>query len=362
MILYNHFKRLYLTVFFASLALAAAYAQALPENEMRAHYINVGQANATLLEFSCGAILIDAGAQDDATDLALIKYLKRFFTRRTDLNNTLNLVVITHCHKDHNEGLKNVVSTFKVLNYIDNGARTGSGRTNQKWLEDNATSLGIKYAGYTFEQALSAPGHNGLSNEIIDPLQCSGTDPKISILSGRFAQLPSGWTQHESDKNGNLHSLVVKVEFGQSSFLFTGDLEIKAIRKVLSLYANTNKLTADVWEVSHHGAENGTTPELLRAITPKYAVISCAKWDDGINTPAGSFNTYNYGHPRISTLDALAEKISGNRPPLDSVVAFNGIREKHKKVKIVKNIYSTAWDGIIVIAATNTGSYHFLTL
>jgi beta-lactamase superfamily II metal-dependent hydrolase len=39
-----------------------SFSQMLPENEMRAHYVNVGQANATLLEFSCGAILIDAGA------------------------------------------------------------------------------------------------------------------------------------------------------------------------------------------------------------------------------------------------------------------------------------------------------------
>jgi len=201
-----------------------------------------------------------------------------------------------------------------------------------------------------------------LSNDTIDPLRCNGTDPKITVLSGRFAQLPTGWTQRESDKNGNLHSLIIKVEFGQSSFLFTGDLEIKAIKKVLALYAGTNQLDSDVWEVSHHGAENGTTPELLRAITPKYAIISCAKWDDGINTPPRSFNTYNYGHPRTQTLKYLADNIPGDRPLLDSVVAFDGIRENHKKVKIKENIYATAWDGIIVISATNNGIYKFLTL
>ena len=67
---------------------------------MFAHYINVGQANATLLEFPCGAVLIDAGDQDAKTKQHLKDYLTAFFARRTDLNNTLDLVIITHDHGD----------------------------------------------------------------------------------------------------------------------------------------------------------------------------------------------------------------------------------------------------------------------
>ena len=74
--------------FLASLVLVAGVADA--QEIMRAHYINVGQADATLLEFPCGAILIDAGAQDDGHITSLTDYLTDFFQGRTDLNNTLN--------------------------------------------------------------------------------------------------------------------------------------------------------------------------------------------------------------------------------------------------------------------------------
>lgn len=68
---------------------------------MYTHYIDVGQADATLLEFPCGAVLIDTGAQDNNHIDDLVDYLENFFSRRTDLNNTLNVVFVTHNHIDH---------------------------------------------------------------------------------------------------------------------------------------------------------------------------------------------------------------------------------------------------------------------
>jgi beta-lactamase superfamily II metal-dependent hydrolase len=60
------------------------YSQPSPDNQMQAHFINVGQADAALFEFPCGAVLIDAGAQDTLSKQALIQYLHNFFARRTD--------------------------------------------------------------------------------------------------------------------------------------------------------------------------------------------------------------------------------------------------------------------------------------
>ncbi len=61
---------------------------------MRAHFINVGQADSILLEFPCGAVLIDAGAQGEKHKEHLIEYLDSFFTKRTDLNRTPDVIFV----------------------------------------------------------------------------------------------------------------------------------------------------------------------------------------------------------------------------------------------------------------------------
>src|ERR1700749_3857303 len=75
----------------APLARAAARAVSIDPNEptMSAHFIDVGQALAVLLEFPCGAILVDTGAQDDEHVESLVKYLNDFYSRRSDLDKTL---------------------------------------------------------------------------------------------------------------------------------------------------------------------------------------------------------------------------------------------------------------------------------
>jgi beta-lactamase superfamily II metal-dependent hydrolase len=75
-------KRIVAAFLFAAL-LSALPALSQPAPSMTAHFIDVGQAHATLLEFSCGAMLIDVGAQDDDHEQALIDYLEQFFARRT---------------------------------------------------------------------------------------------------------------------------------------------------------------------------------------------------------------------------------------------------------------------------------------
>ena len=75
---------------------------------MKAHFINIGQADATLLEFDCGVVLVDAGAQtfNNAKSTAkLISYLNDFFDSRDDLSKTIDSILITHNHDDHTESL-----------------------------------------------------------------------------------------------------------------------------------------------------------------------------------------------------------------------------------------------------------------
>jgi competence protein ComEC len=79
------------------------------EMRLRLHLIDVGQGESILLEFSCGAALIDAGGESNeefqSTD-ALLRYLDDFFERRHDLHKRLDLLVLSHPHIDHTRGVK----------------------------------------------------------------------------------------------------------------------------------------------------------------------------------------------------------------------------------------------------------------
>src|SRR5579864_3253147 len=107
----------------------------LPTDEMRAHFIDVGQGSSVLLEFSCGAVLIDAGGEKNA-DFdgvgALRKYLEAFFSRRPDLDRTFALLLITHAHIDHTRGMAMVLNHYRVRRYVDNNLTTGSGGRQQR--------------------------------------------------------------------------------------------------------------------------------------------------------------------------------------------------------------------------------------
>ena len=87
------------------------------EPAMKVHFIDVGQGAATLLEFPCGAMLIDTGAQDQEHVDNLIDYLRDFFTRRKDLKSTLLQVTTTHPHIDHTMGLQRMALLIGTLRF-----------------------------------------------------------------------------------------------------------------------------------------------------------------------------------------------------------------------------------------------------
>ncbi|HMC97453.1 MAG TPA: MBL fold metallo-hydrolase [Flavobacteriales bacterium] len=321
------------------------------DEDLHVHCIDVGQGAATLLEFPCGAVLIDAGAGDESHADRLMDYLGNFFAERPDLDSTLALVLITHCHKDHNWVLRRIAESFTVQRYIDDHFKTGSGKTNQKWLQAHASAMGITYATYSFTQITADGRHDGLTDAVIDPLQCAGVDPEIHLLSGYQATKPADWSADDF-KEGNNHSYVVRVDFGGSSILLPGDLELDGIRTLIAEYVASDMLDADLLVVAHHGSINGTTDELLRAVSPTHAVIDCGHWNSGVGE---TYSTNAYGHPRAEVVDMLAERIPGNRSRPVTVMVGEGARHFHQAV-VRKRIYSTAWDGNLVIDMDRDGN------
>jgi competence protein ComEC len=315
---------------------------------MHAHYINVGQGAATLLEFPCGAVLIDTGSQDDAHTDALIEYLTDFFGRRTDLNRTIATLFITHSHIDHTRGLRRVVETFNVQNYVDNGIVAGSGRGNPGWIRRAVEEgeITVRIRPVLDEEVIEEGGLNGLSDASIDPIECDDCDPRIRILSGG----------DEDYYDLNDISLVIRVDFGESSFLFTGDMETGAIDRMIQYYLSAiDILDVDVYQAGHHGSWNGTTLDLVQAMTPEIAVIPVGRWDFG-REPRLPFSTYAYGHPRMDTIELLHGAIRRSRSvPLLAMVAV-GARQ-FQPFSIERAIYANGWDGNVNIRATLDGTF-----
>lgn len=324
---------------------------------MVAHFVDVGQANATLLEFPCGAVLVDAGAQDDAHVDALTAYLEGIFGRRPDLKRTIDLVLITHNHIDHTRALRAVAEKFRVKRYVDNGQLEGMGTANPNWIRKNADTGGrrIEFKDISDELIADISPRQGLTDSFIDPIQCGTVDPKIRILHARLGENP-GWS-NEAFGNKNNHSLVTRVDFGEASFLFTGDLEKEAIDDMVSFYEDEepNPLDVDVYEVGHHGSHNGTTVELASMISPEIAVVSMGKWDFG-RKPFKRFTTFAYGHPRRGVIDMLSLAIQGRR----SEAATFRVAEAAKvfdDYRVRKRIYGTGWEGTIRVRAYTDGRF-----
>lgn len=309
---------------------------------MTVHYIDVGQGDATLLEFPCGAILIDAGSQSEWYSGRLMTYLRKFFERREDLDGTLDSVIITHPHTDHNRALKRVFKEFQVNLYIDNGWTIGGGAAKARWvrkqIEDG--NIDTKLVEITDDMVAAVDPRTGLTSADIDPIQCDESDPEIHILASRLLEDP-GWAPGEFG-NVNNHSIVVRVVFGESSFLFTGDMQEPAIETMVDWYSVGNMLDVDVYQVGHHAAANGTTVSLMTAMTPEIAVISCGKAGS-----RGSRTAYAYGHPRDSTITLLEQHVTGTRTPKPVKIATRP--KKFENHTVSKAIYATPWDNTVRI-------------
>jgi competence protein ComEC len=336
----------------------------LSDDVMVAHFIDVGQGDATLLEFSCGAVLIDAGGE--MTDTVngsdnLITYLDNFFARRTDLNSTLDLVAISHAHIDHTRAVSAILARpFTIRSIIDNGFRHGNGGPQQETLQDHAANnVNVSY------QAITEGGielANGLTNETIDPIDCAGTDPVIRVLWGAVDNDP-GWQSGAFD-NGNNHSVVIRIDFGETSFLFTGDLEDVAIEDLVHAYSESDVLDVDVYQVGHHGSHNGTTQGLLQAMTPQLAVISMGN-SELSNAP---HSAYGYAHPRQDVVDLLTDESFGvssyrHQPvavPVGIKGACNNCSPKRpaefRDINVSRAVYGTGWDGNVRLYADSSGN------
>lgn len=325
---------------------------------MAAHLINVGQGAATLFEFSCGLVLVDTGGgarQTGDWTGRFRDYLDRVFARRPDLDRTIDVVVLTHPHSDHTAGVPMLTAQgrFRIGHVVLNGQNSGSGISGQNRLAAFAQQQNV---GVTRVRTSMLTGNGGLTDGRIDPLRCNGTAPDVRLLWGSSDQ-PVRWP-----RNGNNHSVVVRVDFGESSFLVVGDLEEDAQEVMIDRYAsNRSLLDVDVYQLGHHGSRNGTSANLVRAMSPELALIGAG---DPSDRELYRFSAFNFGHPNRAAINLLADPAAGvtmRRPVRTVAVGIRGRSPNGRQppsfetMQLDRAIFSTGWDGDVVVFANMTG-------
>lgn len=221
---------------------------------MKVHYIDVGQGDATLVQVNGKNLLIDAGPNKSAD--SLVEYIKGIGVT------TIDHVIATHPHEDHIGGMDEIFDAFEVKNFY---------------------SPKVEHTTKTFEKMINAVTNEGLKITTIK----AGDGFKIDLGDGTKVEIFSPVDDKYNELND--YSPIMKITFGENSFLFTGDAEKLVEKQVI---ANGENIDADVLKVGHHGSTTSSSEDFIKEVSPDIAVI-----------PVGEGN--DYGHPHKEILELL---------------------------------------------------------
>jgi len=250
----------------------------VPMDGLYVHYIDVGQGDSELVCCNGEYMLIDAG-EPDASD-AVLEYLDRHGIDKLDY------LVCTHGHSDHCGGLDAVVESLEVETV------------------------------FTSPYADDSPSYEIFTDAVYD----AGLELTVPELGESYRLGEASFSfigPLEDYDNQNDDSLVMRLEYGDTSFLFTGDMTAKAEKDLINDGAD---LRCDVLKVGHHGSSGSSCYQFLYKAQPSIGVISCEKGN-------------SYGHPHEETLSRLADAdVTVCRTDLEgSIVIFSdGMKVERK--------------------------------
>lgn len=219
-------------------------------SELSVHFMDVGQGDSVLLICGEDAMLIDAGNNGQGTKIQ--KYLQK-----QGIEN-LKYVIGTHADADHIGGMDVILYKFDCETVI---------------MTDEVKDTN------TYRDVVDTMSNKGYKNTlpVVGDTYSFG-DAEFTIV---------GPSKIDDDSNNN--SVAILLTHGENRFLFTGDAGEEEETDIINSGISLN---ADVYKVGHHGSKYSSTKNLLDAVSPTYAVISCAEENP-------------YGHPHAETLNNL---------------------------------------------------------
>lgn len=221
-------------------------------NNMKVHYIDVGQGDSELIQVDGKNILIDAGCNDNKS----LNYLKSIGVKNLDY------IIATHPHEDHIGGMTSVINNFNIKEFY---------------------APKVTHTTKTFENMVKALQSKGVK------ITAPTVGDTLTIGNATLQFLAPNSSKYEDLNN---YSIVTRLKYGNKSFIFTGDAESLSEGEIL---AKQLDISGDVLKLGHHGSHSSTSQAFLDKVNPKYAMVSCGKDND-------------YGHPHKETIDKLNAK------------------------------------------------------
>lgn len=220
--------------------------------DLKATFIDVGQGDSEFVQLPDGkTMLIDAG--EVVSGSTVVDYLKDLGVKKVDY------LVGSHPHSDHIGGLADVIDEFDI---------------GEVWIPDASEGTEVYEE---FLDAVEAKGCKVKKAEAGEVIVSADAGYEISVIG------PKAGVRSE---DMNDYSVVLRVTYGDTSMLFTGDAAASDI-------VADNPGHVDVLKAAHHGSETGTSEVLMSSLSPSIVVLSYGEGND-------------YGHPSQSTLDAIA--------------------------------------------------------
>lgn len=240
----------------------------IADTDFAVYYLDVGQSDCSIVVCDDEVMVIDTGSYPQTE-----KIREALYSLEVEV---IDYLVVTHQHDDHMSGAEKLMNIYEVENII-----------MPMLSEENA----VKSEAYSrLLSAISQNNVNPIASQNIEGFNLGSAQIEILAPNKQYKEL-------------NNMSIVMKITYGENSFLFQGDAESQVEKELL--YSDYD-LTADVLKLGHHGSKTATTENYLDAVNPEIAIISCGQGN-------------SYGHPRVTVMEYLV------RRNIDYyITAFNG--------------------------------------